>query len=99
MRATARLFLAFFTSHQSRVTSHVFNSPCGGAYPAPAAPASRFIVAAQFDEIRANVVVRIAEFRIELDRALAFGDGVLDAPLVVIGPAKEGMGLGGGMEL
>src|SRR6266849_6560834 len=62
-------------------------------------PRDRFIEAAKLDEIGADVVVRIAEFRIELDRALAFRDSVLDAPLVMISPAQESMSFGGGMQL
>jgi len=62
-------------------------------------PGNRFFKAAQFDQVRADVVVRIAKLRIELDRAPALRDGFFNAPLEVIGPAQEGMRFGGGMEL
>src|SRR5260370_32868 len=62
-------------------------------------PGNGFIVAGKFDEIGPDVVVGIAEVRIELDGALAFGDGFFDAALKMIGPAEEGMRLGGGMQL
>src|SRR6267378_1097227 len=54
---------------------------------------------AQLDQIRADVVVRVAELRIEPDGELAFRNGFFNAPLEMIGPAQEGMSLGRGMEL
>src|SRR5713226_4723214 len=44
-------------------------------------------------------VVRVTEFGVELDGALAFGNGLFNAPLEMIRPAQEGMGLGGRMQV
>jgi len=45
------------------------------------------IEAVQFDQIRSDVVVRIAELGIDFYRALAFGDGFVQATLKMVGPA------------
>src|SRR5229473_5268209 len=62
-------------------------------------PGNRFLEPAQLDQIRADVVVRVAELRIEPDGELAFRNGFFNAPLEMIGPAQEGMSLGRGMQL
>jgi hypothetical protein len=62
-------------------------------------PGNGFIELAEFNHVGADVVVRIAEVGIELDGALAFGDSVEKAALKMVGPAEEGVGFGGRMEL
>lgn len=47
------------------------------------------------DQIRANVVVGVAEGRIDLDSPVALADRVLDATRVGVGPGKPRVGLGG----
>ena len=61
-------------------------------------PRNRFIESAQLDQIRADVVVRIAELRIDFDRALALGNGVFDAALKMIRPAEKRVSLGSGVQ-
>ena len=61
-------------------------------------PGDGFVVALLFDQVRANVVVRIAEIGIDLDGALALRDGFVDAALEMITPAKKRMGLGRGVQ-
>ncbi len=58
-------------------------------------PWNGFIVAAEFDEIGPDVVVGIAEVRVEFDGALALSDGLFDTALKMVGPAQEGMRFGG----
>ena len=62
-------------------------------------PGNRLLETAQFDQVSANVVVRIAEFRIDFDRQPAFGDGFFDAPVELIRLTQESMGLSRGMKL
>src|SRR5207249_5098012 len=52
-------------------------------------PGNGFLETAQFDQVRANVVVRIAEFRIDFDGEPALGNGFFDAPLEMIRPAED----------
>src|ERR1700719_3750820 len=52
-------------------------------------PRNRFIKTIKFNQICADVVVRIAEFWIDFDRALALGDGFFDAALKMIRPAEK----------
>jgi len=61
-------------------------------------PRYRFIKSAQLDQIRADVVVRIAKLRIDFYRALAFSNGVFDAALKMICPAEKRVGLGSGVQ-
>src|SRR5882757_3931960 len=61
-------------------------------------PGDRFVKTFEVDEVGANIVVRIAKFRIDSDRQLAFGDGLLDFSLKVVRPAKKRVSLCGGME-
>src|SRR5438309_9463352 len=62
-------------------------------------PGNRFLETAQFDQVRANVVVGIAELRVNFDRKPALGDSLFDAPLEMIRPTQESMGLSRGMKL
>ncbi len=50
-------------------------------------PRDGFVVFFQLDQVRADVVVGIAEFGIYFDGALTFGDGVFDFSLKMISPA------------
>ena len=52
-------------------------------------PGNRVVKTPQLDEIGSDVVVGIAEFRINFDRPFALRDGVFDAALKMIGPAKK----------
>src|SRR5277367_4886805 len=61
-------------------------------------PRNRSIEPAQLDQIRADVVVRIAKLRIDFNRALAFGNGIFDAALKMICPAEKRVSLGSGMQ-
>src|SRR5215469_12879556 len=62
-------------------------------------PGNRFIELAKFDQVRANIVVRVAEIRVEFDGALAFGDGIEKLALEMIGPAEKGVRFGRGMKV
>src|SRR6266853_6108636 len=50
-------------------------------------PGDGLVKAIEPDEVRAYIVGGIAEFRIDLDGALAFGDRFLDLPLKMESPA------------
>src|ERR1700693_4370453 len=60
----------------------------------PLEPGDGFVIAFEFDQVRADIVVGIAEFRIYLDGALAFFDRFLDFSLEVEGPPEKRVGLG-----
>jgi len=49
-------------------------------------PGQRFVVFAFFDQVSADIVVGIAEFRVNLDGLLALGDGVVDFALIAVSP-------------
>src|ERR1700722_20401337 len=57
-------------------------------------PRDGFFMAVQVDQVKADIVVRITEVRIDFDGALAFCDGFFNFSLKMICPAKEGVGLG-----
>ena len=59
-------------------------------------PGNRFIKAILFDQVGADIVVRIAKIGIDLDGEFAFGDGLVNAPLEMVGPTQKGVRLGGG---
>src|SRR5665213_3400674 len=61
-------------------------------------PRNGFIVAFEFDHVRADVIVRIAKFRIHLDRSLAFGNGLINFSLKVECPSQERMRLSRGIQ-
>src|SRR5262249_23173620 len=56
-------------------------------------PRNRVVELALLEEVRADVVVRVAEIRIDLDRLLALGDGVVELVLEAVGPPQEGVRL------
>ena len=62
-------------------------------------PGNRFIKPSLLDKIRADVVVRIAELRVNLYGPLALSDGVVNAPLEMIRPAQKRVRFGGGMQI
>src|SRR5262249_18101848 len=62
-------------------------------------PGNRFIVALLLDQVRTDVVIRIAKVRIDFDGALALDDGLVNAALKVVSPPEERVGLGGGVHL
>src|ERR1700675_733239 len=64
----------------------------------PLEPRNGFIKAFEADEICADIVVGIAEFRIDLDSAFALGDGLVDFSLKVKRPSEKGVSLRGGMQ-
>src|SRR5260370_19497789 len=59
-------------------------------------PGHGVVQSALLDQVHADVVVGVAEVGIDLDGALALGDRALDVAGVRIGPAEEGVCLGGG---
>src|SRR5439155_5557706 len=61
-------------------------------------PGNRLVETPELDQVRADVVVRIPEVGIDRDRFLALHDRVLEPPLEAVGPAEEGVRLGGGVE-
>src|SRR5262249_62191151 len=60
-------------------------------------PRNRLLQLAELDEIGTDIVVRVAELRIDGNRLLALGDGVVVAVQEAVGPSQEGMRLGGRM--
>src|SRR5260370_3139550 len=58
----------------------------------------RLIVVVLFDEVGADIVVRVAKIGVGVDGALACGDGIFDAPLEMIGPAQKRVSFRGGMQ-
>src|SRR5437016_7824782 len=61
-------------------------------------PGNRLVETPELDQVRADVVVRIPEVGVDRDRLLALRDRVLEPPLEAVGPAEEGVRLGGGVE-
>src|SRR5207253_8160746 len=61
-------------------------------------PRDRLVEAAELDQIRADVVVRVPEVRVDGDRFLALGDRGLEVALEAVRPAEKGVGLGRGMQ-
>ncbi len=57
-------------------------------------PWNRFIESVQLDQIGPDVVIRIAEFRVDFDGALAFSNRIFDAALKMVRPAEKCVGLG-----
>src|SRR5260221_155132 len=100
MRAseTASRSLATATSSRACMTYRT-NSAVPGAGDAWLEPGDGMVVLAPLDQVRADIVVGVAEGRVHGDGFLALGDGFVDLALIMIGPAQEGMGFGGGMQL
>src|SRR5579859_1996977 len=61
-------------------------------------PGNRLFPAAQLDEIGPDVVVGIAEVRVDLNRPFAFGDRLAVSTLETVGPAQKGVSFGRGSE-
>jgi hypothetical protein len=61
----------------------------------PLEPENGLIVASQLDQIRTNIVVRVAEVRVHADGAFAFCNGVMHFPLKVVGPTQKRVRFGG----
>jgi len=60
-------------------------------------PGNRFVKAILFDQVGPDVVVGVAKIGIDFNGALAFGDGLVDAALAMLGPTEKGVRLGGGV--
>ena len=60
-------------------------------------PGNRLIVALLLDQVGANVVVGIAKVGVDLNGALALGNGLVNAALKMVSPAEKGVSFGGGM--
>src|SRR5205085_2050367 len=58
----------------------------------------RLVVAAELDQVRADVVVRVSEVGIDRDRLLALRDRVVETALEAVRPAEERVRLGGRVE-
>ncbi len=61
-------------------------------------PRDGFVVAGEINQVRADIVIRIAEIRIDFDGPLAFLDGLFDFSLEVICPAEKRISLGRRMQ-
>src|SRR5258705_1556032 len=61
-------------------------------------PGNGFLKTFEADQVRADIVVGIAEIRVNLDGALAFGDGLVNLPLEMEGPAEKSVSLGSGVK-
>src|SRR5262245_35142105 len=68
-----------------------FVSGCAHRLPEPR---DRLLGTAQGDQIRADVVVRVPEVRVDRDRPMAFADCAFVIPLRGQGPTEKGVGLG-----
>src|SRR5271167_3990709 len=62
-------------------------------------PGDGFIPFLLFNQVSPDIVVRIAELRIELDRLLTFADGTLVVAEKRVRPATKSIGLCGGKQL
>src|SRR6266852_1982636 len=62
-------------------------------------PGHGVVQRALHDQVHADVVVGVAEVGIDPDGALALGDRAVDVASVRVGPAEEGVCLGGGTGL
>src|ERR1700690_418021 len=62
-------------------------------------PLNRFVELSHFDEVRADVVVWVAEGWVDSDRLLTLLDCLADATLKAVGPTAERVSLGGWVEL
>src|SRR6266542_1358991 len=58
------------------------------------APRDRFFDPSELDQIRADIVIGVAEVGIDGDGAPALRDGLVQTILHAVRPAEEGMGLG-----
>ena len=58
-------------------------------------PGNGFIPFLLFNQVSPDIVVRVPEFRIQLDCLQAFGDGAVVIAEERVCPAAEGVGLGG----
>src|SRR5262245_11162000 len=58
-------------------------------------PADRFLETPQPHQVGADVVVGIAECRVDLDRPMAFGDRVIESAEIAVRPPEECVPLGG----
>src|SRR5436309_4367695 len=54
-------------------------------------PGDRLVGPLELDQVRADVVVGVAEVRVDGDRLLALRDRLLEPALKAVGPAEEGM--------
>src|ERR1700682_4232878 len=61
-------------------------------------PFDRLVELSLRDEVGSDVVVRVAEGRVDSDRILTLVDCLVDATLKAVGPAAERVCLGGGVE-
>ena len=62
-------------------------------------PGNRLIELSQFNQVGANVVVRIAKIRVKLNRPFALCNRVEQAPLEMVGPAKKRMRFRGRVQI
>src|SRR4029077_3898855 len=61
-------------------------------------PRDGLVEATELDQVRADVVVRVPELRIDGDRFLALRNRGLEIPLEAVRPAEKRMGFGRRME-
>src|ERR1700675_132365 len=61
-------------------------------------PRDSVIITMQFDQIRANIVVRISEFGIDVDSRATLLYGLVQFALKMISPAQKCVRFGGGMQ-
>ncbi len=62
-------------------------------------PRNGLVKLAQFDQVGADVVIGIAKIGIEFNGAFAFGNGIEQFALKMIGPAEKCVGFGGRMKV
>ena len=62
-------------------------------------PGQGLVVLALLDEVGADIVVRVAELRIDPDSLLAERDGLFELALKMVGPAQVSVRFRGGMNL
>src|SRR5262249_2103432 len=63
---------------------------------APLQPGHSASVVALLDQVSADIVIRVAEVRVNLDRPMAFVNRLVDHSHKIIGPSEEGVGFGSG---
>src|ERR1035438_4759113 len=62
-------------------------------------PRNSFVVFALLNQVRTDIVVGVAKFRVDLDGLFALGNGIVNLSLEAVGPTQEREGFGSGVQI